>query len=198
MFPTHLLCGALLLFTCQSPSLRDTARRNGGTAVLTIDVNAPIGELSYVIAESTVILRGVVRSVTVRLSDDEAMVVTDYEIAPTEFYKGSFTAFTSKPGVAAPLVVRQPGGTLELDNLHLRTVINEFPEDEFLLRGEEVFLFLAPEDNGRFRLHRGPFGAFRVINGNVTAMTKSAAAQRHDGPKTISEFERELRQRLLK
>jgi len=184
---------ALLASLLQPPdSIVDAARRNGGSAIQNIDILAPIGELGYVTSESTLILRGIVQSVTPRLADDERIVVTEYEITPTRFYKGSFARVTKTPGATAPVVVQQPGGTLTVDNLLLKTSVNEFPEGEFLTTGEDVFVFLAPADLGRYRLQRGPYGAFRIADGQVKAMTRRAAASRHDEPKTIDQFEHEL------
>ena len=190
---------AVLAFSLQvPPSLVDTARRNGGTAVLNIDFNSPIGELRDLTAKSAVIVRGIVRVVTTRLADDESKVMTEYKIVPNKFYKGSFAGPTTRPGMTAPLIAQHAGGTLEFDNLHLQTVVDELPEKETLSKGEEVVLFLSAVDPGRFQLTGGPFGAFRVADGSVTAMTKSAARRRHDKPMTIGEFEQELHRRLPK
>ena len=54
---------ALLVSSFQfRDSILDAARRNGGTAVVNIDLLSPVGELSYVTAESGVIVRGILES----------------------------------------------------------------------------------------------------------------------------------------
>jgi hypothetical protein len=188
-----VLCFALLALPLQGRvSILDTARRNGGSVLVTVDIDSPVGVLSDVIPESDLIVRGIVQSVTPRISDDERIVVTEYEITPTRFYKRSSAQSAATPGATVSLVVQQPGGTMIVDNLLLKTDVNEFPEGEFLTKGEDVVLFLSPIDRGRFRLQSGPFGAFRVLDGNVRAMTQIAATRRHDEAKTIAEFEREM------
>ena len=161
----------------QGDSIVDAARRHGGAATVVIDIDSPVGTVEQLVIESSLILRGKIVSIVARLSKDERIVVTEYEIAPVTFYKGSF-AVRSRPGQATLLIVQRPGGYMDLNGLKLGTNVNEFPDDEAPRNGEEMILFLARSETepDRFRLSRLAFGAFRIVEGKVTALTAEAAA----------------------
>jgi hypothetical protein len=176
--------------TQERDTLLDAARRNGGRASVNIDINSPIPNLSMVTTEAALIVRGLVTQVRTRLSDDERIVVTEYEITPVRFYKSSLISLADAPGPSKPLVVRRPGGALTIDGLQLETNVDEFPESESLREGEEVFLFLSPDaTKGNFRLTHGAFGAYRISSGQVAAMTWSVASSRGEQPQSLAVFE---------
>ena len=170
------LCMMLILYAPQErDTLLDRARRNGGRAKVSIDIQSPIPDLNIVTTEAALIVRGIVTRVRTRLSDDEQIVVTEYEITPVRFYKGSLVRLADAPGPSEPLVVQRAGGALTMDGLQLETHVNEFPESESLREGEEVFLFA--------------FGAYRISSGQVAAMTKSAASRRREQAQPLAVFE---------
>lgn len=146
--------------------------------------------LTIATTEAALIVRGVVTRVRTRLSDDEQIVVTEYEITPVRFYKSSLVGLADAPGPSKPLVVQRAGGALTMDGLQLETHVNEFPESESLREGEEVFLFLSPDaTKGNFYLTEDAFGAHRIASGQVAVMTKRAASRPGEQPQSLAVFE---------
>lgn len=184
-------CLMFFLHSPQEPGLMDSARRNGGKSIVVIDVEPGLYSLSDVVTQSSVIVRGTVRGLTTRLSDDGKLVVTRFEVIPRKVYKGSAGPFANTPGQTQPLIVQRTGGDLTIDGLHLGTHVSEFPESESFHDGEDVFLFLSPADaiKGVFAFTDGSFGAYRIVDGRVTAMTKRAALARHEQPEPFGVFE---------
>jgi hypothetical protein len=183
----------------QGDSIVDAARRQGGAATVVIHINAGVGTVEELANASSLILRGKVVSLATRLSKDERIVVTEYEIAPQTFYKGSF-AVQSRPGLATGLIVQRPGGTMSLNGLKLNTTLEDFPEYEAPKVGEEMILFLTRSEMepGKFLLIGNASGAFRIAEGKVAALTAGAARRRGASPQTFQEFERDLRRLLAR
>jgi|SRR6476620_8452132 len=183
----------------QGDSIVDAARRQGGAVTIGIHIHAGVGTVEEMANLSSLILRGKVVSLATRLSKDERIVVTEYEIAPETFYKGSFAA-RSRPGLATILIVQRPGGTMSLDGLRLHTSVDDFPEYEAPSVGEDMILFLARSETepDRFRLTGLASGAFRIVEGKVTALTAGVARRRGDSPQTVQEFERDLRRAVAR
>src|SRR5262245_47802541 len=183
----------------QGDSIVDAARRQGGAATIVININAGAGTLEELANLSSLILRGKVVYLATRLSKDERIVVTEYEIAPQTFYKGSY-AVQSRPGFVTGLIVQRPGGTMSFDGLRLNTTLSDFPEDEAPKVGEEMILFLTRSEMepGKFRMIGNASGAFRIAEGKVAAFTAAVARSRGDSPQTFQEFERDLRRLLAR
>ena len=79
-----MLVGAIVSLAFQSnPDAREQdsllvlARANGGSAGVTIDVCGPLSTIESIVEPSSLIVRGVVRSTTAKLSPDETRVVTE-------------------------------------------------------------------------------------------------------------------------
>jgi hypothetical protein len=185
------LCMMLILHAPQErDTLLDAARRNGGKASVNIDVSSPLPDLANVATEADLILRGIVTRVTTRLSDDEQIVVTQFEALPIRFYKGSLVTVAA-PGPTKSLIVQRPGGALTIDGLRLETNVNVFPESESLREREEVILFLSPDVvTGNFRFASNAFGAYRVTSGQVFAMDYARAVRGgEEQPQSLAVFE---------
>jgi len=61
-----------------------------------------------------------------------------------------------------------------------------------------VFLSTSNRDPAKFIFTYGEFGAYRVVGGNVRAMTNQAARRRNDAEHTVGQFEQELRRYLTR
>ena len=181
----------------QGDSIVDAARRQGGAVTIGIHINAGVGTVEELANLSSLILRGKVVSLVTRLSKDERIVVTEYEIAPQTFYKGSF-AVQSRPGFATGLIVQRPGGAMTFNGLQLATTLDGSPEDPKV--GEEMILFLTRSEMepGKFRMIGNASGAFRIAEGKVAALTGAVARSRGDSPRALQEFERDLRRLLAR
>lgn len=66
----------------QGDSIVDAARRQGGAVTIDLHVMPTVGTVEELANVSSLILRGKVVSLATRLSKDETIVVTEYEIAP--------------------------------------------------------------------------------------------------------------------
>ena len=183
----------------QGDSIVDAARRQGGAVTVQIHINAGVGTVEELANLSSLILRGKVVSLVTRLSKDERIVVTEYEIAPQTFYRGSY-AVQSRPGFVPGLIVQRPGGAMNFNGLKLATDLDGFPEDEAPKVGEEMILFLTRSEMepAKFRMIGNAAGAFRIVDGKVAALTASAARSRGDSPRALQEFERDLRRLLAR
>src|SRR5262245_36308866 len=126
----------------QGYGLLDAARRNGGTTHVTIDVDLGFLPFHTMAAESEVIVRGTIRGMAPRLSDDEKRVVTRFEVIPVRIYKGDVGPTTNKPGPTQPVIVQRSGGELTIDGLKLQTFVSIYPESEWFREGEDVVVFL--------------------------------------------------------
>jgi hypothetical protein len=178
----------------QGDSIVDKARRHGGAVTIGLHVMPAVGTVEELANVSSLILRGKVVSLATRLSKDETIVVTEYEIAPQTFYKGSF-AVQSRPGFVAGLIVQRPGGKMNVNGLRLATTLDDFPEWEAPKVGEELILFLmrSEVEPSKFVMIGNASGAFRIAEGKVAALTAEVAQRRGDSPQTVQEFERDLR-----
>jgi len=163
---------------------------------VTIDLHVmpTVGTVEELANLSSLILREKVVSLATRLSKDERIVVTEYDIAPQTFYKGSY-AVQSRPGLATGLIVQRPGGTMTFNGLRLATTLDDFPEYEAPKVGEEMILFLTRSEvePGKFRMIGNASGAFRIAEGKVAALTAEVAQRRGDSPQTVQDFERDLK-----
>ena len=119
-----------------------------------------------------------------RLSDDESVVYTEYTVAPAEVIKGSAELLkAARPGLMAPLTVRQVGGTMRVDGLRLRTETNYGEAGSLVLRGEYVFFLASALEStlgkvakpNSYEFVAGPYAAFKIQNGKVVHVTKEAA-----------------------
>jgi len=178
-------------------SLRVSARETGSSTRVW-DVLMPVLKVENIAPEASAIVRARVLAITTRLSEDETDVLTDYELLPLRFYKGSIPA-QSHPGLAEQLVVTRLGGTVKVDGLTLTTKIDIFPDNEDLRPGEDVIAFLqrSPNRSG-YEFAGGPFGVFQIADGTVAGWTKSVRSRRHDQPETLTDFERRLAQAGVK
>lgn len=193
LIPMLLFLVSPLGATQKPDSMITIARERGGSEEFTLFVNSPISTVERLVADSTIIVQGTVKSVSTKLSPDQTLVRTAYEVVPVRYYKGSLSV-RREPGPPTPLIVVRPGGALDIDGLHLRTTVNSFPENESLNVGDVAILFLQPDSDSpsEFRLTGGPFGAFQLKGGLVSALTRDVAVRRRDGTPTVSEFERRV------
>ena len=97
------------------------------------------------------------------------------------------------PGATTKIIVRRAGGSITDGGNSLSTRVNVYPESESPRVGDEVILFLQRSAQGdTFDLVYGPYGCFKIIAGDVHAMTRQAAERRRDPPATTAAFIAEL------
>jgi hypothetical protein len=106
--------------------------------------------------------------------------MTDYVSAPLRVVKNTKPMSTARPGESTRGVVNRPGGIL-IDGYRLLAKVIGDSESEALTVGEEAIVFLQCRAAAQtYALTSGPFGAFRVANGRVQAVTKEVAQRRGD------------------
>jgi hypothetical protein len=190
------LCAGAVVAAPQS--LRDLARAKGGPVGTVIAIEVPVAALPDVIVECDLAVRGRIEHITPHLSKDESRVVTDYVIAPLRVLKQRGAVAADKPGLI-PIVVRRPGGSVIDGGYRLSTTVDIYPEDEVFREGEEVVVFLQYDSTGSVYIFTGgPFGAFRVKEGQVHAITRETASRRGDAPEPVSAFLQEVERMVAK
>ncbi|MEO5894445.1 MAG: hypothetical protein ABIS06_01960 [Vicinamibacterales bacterium] len=192
--PGVLLPVVLAAFTsaAQEPvdSLKDLARRSGGTANSKIDSDSPAMSLGQLAQTADLIIRGRLTSITPRLSDDESTVFRDFTVTPISAIKQPPELLrASRPGPLQMLTLRQVGGTIVVDGLTLRTTTNFEDRETPMVPKQEYFLFLSKALPSRsttistgsevYQLSSAHWGAFPIHNGKVGNFTKWVA-QRTD------------------
>ena len=189
-----LLAVVLAAFTsaAQEPldSLKDVARRNGGTTSSKIHGESPLMSLRELAQTADLIIRGRLTTMTTRLSDDESTVFRDFTVAPISVIKQPPELLhANRPGPLPALTLRQIGGTIVVDGLTLRMSTNWEDRETPMAPNQEYFLFLSkalPSRSttmstgpGVYRLSSAHWGAFPIHNGKVGNFTKWVA-QRTD------------------
>jgi hypothetical protein len=159
-------------------SLKDVARRLGGTVTSKIDVETPSMSFKELVQTTDFIVHARLATMTTRLADDESTVFRDFTLAPITFIKQRVESTQSeKPNQLPALTLRQVGGRMTVDGLTLVTTTNFEDRVTPMAPGEEYVLFLSPASpspsttmsTGKtvFQLTSLYWGAFPVRNGQV-------------------------------
>ncbi len=194
---TSIVIAFFLVSALAAQSLLDRAKREGGSATTTMGFEFDVAGVPELLSQSELVLYGRIIEVKPRLSPDESYVMTDYVIAPLRVVKNTKPMSTARPGESTRIVVNRPGGILIDDGYRLSTKVIGDSESEALKVGEEAIVFLQYRAAAQtYAFTSGPFGAFRVANGRVQAVTKEVAQRRGDKqPPAVNAFLDEL-QRL--
>jgi hypothetical protein len=159
-------------------SLKDVARRLGGTVTSTIDVEPPSMSFKELVQTTDLVVHARLATMTTRLADDESTVFRDFTVAPITFIKQPVESIQpEKPNQLPTLTFRQAGGRMTVDGLTLATTTNFEDRVTPMAPGEEYVLFLSPAhpspsttmSPGKtvFQLTSLYWGAFPVRNGQV-------------------------------
>lgn len=171
-------------------SLKDVARRSGGTVSSKIDTESPSMSLRELAQTADLIIRGRLATMTTRLSDDESTVFRDFTVTPIAIIKQPPELLrANRPGPLQTLTLRQLGGAIVVDGLTLRTTTNFEDRENPMEPGQEYVLFLSralPSRSttmstgaGVYQLSSAHWGAYPIRNGKVGNFTKWVA-QRTD------------------
>jgi|SRR4029079_3321447 len=180
-----------VLLSLTQGSLLSRAKQTGSATVVW-DINVPVLTIDDMAPSAAIIMRARVVSVTNRLSDDETNVMTDYAFLPIRLFKGTVSA-EAQPAPPRRLVVSRVGGTMKVDNLTLTSRVSGFSQDDELVPGEEVVVFLARVPGGStYEISGGPNGVFRISNGVVDGWTKEIRGRRKDRPEAVADFEQRV------
>ena len=170
-------------------NLRERAAANGGVAELRIGTEFGVTTLDELVAKAPVIVHGRISESRPHLNAAETMVLTDHTVTPHRFLKQAPSLVTmTRPGRSPPLVVRRPGGTVVEGTTRISAVVDAY-SDEDLPLGAEVVLFLGYDPNDKvFRFFNGPFGIYRVRDGQMHAVDLETGRRRRDTPATLEAF----------
>jgi hypothetical protein len=171
-------------------SLKDLARRNGGTIDSMIDAESPLMSLRDLTKTADLIIRGRLTTMTTRLSDDESTVFRDFTVTPMVILKQPPELLhATRPGPLQALTLRMIGGTIVVGGLTLRVSTNWEDRETPREPGQEYFLFLSralPSRSttmstgpGVYQLWSALGGVYPIRDGRVGSFTK-LAAQRTD------------------
>ena len=163
----------------QSGSLKDAARRHGGTLYDYLQVEMPAPPLSEVVSAADVILRARITSKESRLTEDERFVRTYFAFNPSRIFKDRIGIAPTRntPQMTTPLTFIETGGIVHVDGLEIRMGTNA-AADPPLKVGEDVLLFLNwDRDDNAFRLQNGPYGLLRIRGELVDEANKESHRQ---------------------
>lgn len=107
---TSLVIASFLVGALTAQSLRDSSRREGGSATKTMGFEYDVVGVPELLSKSDLVLYGRIIEVKPRLSADESYVMTDYVIAPLKVVKNTKPMSTARPGESTQIVVNRPGG----------------------------------------------------------------------------------------
>ena len=171
-------------------SLKDVARRNGGTISSKIDGEFPLMSLRELAQAADLIIRGRLTTMTMHLSDDESTIFRDFTVTPMVIFKQPPELLhATRPGPLPALTLRMIGGTIVVDGLTLRMSTNWEDRETPMEPGQDYFLFLSralPSRSttmstgpGVYQLWSAFGGAYPIRDGKVGNFTKRVA-QRTD------------------
>jgi hypothetical protein len=138
----------------------DIVRSSSGNLEFSTDREFSPADVTELVREAEVIVRGVVESANSRLSTDERRIESDYKLRIVDTYLAS-------PGLQAgdAIVVSRPGGVLTIEGRVIVDRESDFPPFQ---PGEEYVLFLQlTSQRGVYIVPHGAQGAFIQANGYV-------------------------------
>jgi len=170
-------------------NLRERARANGGIAEIRVGNEFGATKIDELVARAAIIVHGRIIEVRPHLNANETMVVTDFTISPHRFLKQDPSFVTAdRPGPMPPLIVRRGGGTVVEGATRISAIADPFSDEDTPL-GAEVVMFLGYDKNEKaFYFTNGPFGMFRVRDGQMFAINHETAARRGDTPMSLGAF----------
>jgi hypothetical protein len=173
-------------------SLRERARNSpDGVGLGELFLNIQESSVEELSERAHVIVYGRIDQIRSHLVADESEVDTDYSIAPFKVYKETIPVVTSgRPGRTVALNVTRSGGQVIDHGTRLVTLVNMYPEKEPLSVGQEIFCFLTyRSETNSFSFTDGPYGAFPVNGGVVSALTTDAAQRRNYKTLSVADFQ---------
>jgi len=139
--------------------------------------SGPPPTVNDVLADTDVIVRGVLGEPKTYLSEDQAVILTDYPIIkPSILYQSTATR-TLTPGLPA-ITITLLGGTYTRNGLSFTTKHEALPLPDPGIEG----LFLLTRVGDQYRIAGRYFGAFKTTNGRVANLAmKRDYAPEYDG-----------------
>jgi hypothetical protein len=144
------------------------------------NVDSPVTTVRDLISESDVIVDAVIVRSSARLSPDETVLFTEYQLEPLRTLKRTDRAIDPMAPGAAPLIVRRGGGRLIVDGLELVWNSSIYPEPMPGELDECMFFLKYDSEIDSYWPYGGPFGIFPVVNGRVRSLTTEVAQRRGD------------------
>src|SRR5256885_13566035 len=109
---TSIVIAFSLVAVPATQSLRERAKREGGSATTTMGFEFEVADVPELLSKSDLVLYGRIIDVKPHLSPDESYVITDYVIAPLRAMKQTKPVNTARPGQTTQILVSRPGGGL--------------------------------------------------------------------------------------
>ena len=188
-----LISTAPLSIDAQRLTLPELARLHAPEPLIQSRVGEFIAvPLEQSLPEADLVLHGTVQKATTYLSSDQMDIFTEYLIIPTRVIKQRLSIPTLTPGMqpAAPVVVKQWGGTMTIEGVEVSQVDHDTPN---LTTQQEVILLLSyNKTDKKYRI--APSGAFIVEQSKIVPLIQAPRLQKYHGL-TVSQFEIEV-QRL--
>lgn len=149
--------------------------------------------MTAVLADTDVIVRGIVGEPRSYLSDDQFDILTDYPILNPVILYQPVTARSIDPAVRTPTITATlRGGTIKINDLTYTFTALALPSLEPGTEG----LFLLKRVGNQFRIASAYYGAFRIADSKLIPLTrKQGFAQEYVGPPAAQVAEKLVIQR---
>ena len=156
----------------QGPTIPESLAQQGVPLGRSVGVwSGPAPSVEQVLAQTDLVVRGVVTQTRSYLSPDEREVYTDYDIrSPSIQYRASAVT-QPRGGSASTLTITLLGGIVELNGLQFKSEHKGLPA---LVSGDEYVLLLESTGD-RYFIADKYFGAFHIVDGRVEPSARKAA-----------------------
>jgi hypothetical protein len=112
----------------QNPTLRDRVASAHGSVQLHVNVDGPIVTTQQMLAETDVVVRGLVGPGVARLAKDERTIMTTYELVNPQVSFSKTTVPANQPGIVPRAIsLTQPGGTVAIGEFTATVEYDDVP-----------------------------------------------------------------------
>jgi hypothetical protein len=161
----------------QNPTLRDRVASAHGNVYLHINVDGPIVTMQQMLAETDVVVRGLVGPEVARLSANERAIMTTYELVNPQVSFSKTAVQANRPGIVPRAIsLTQPGGTVAIGEFTATVEYDSVPRPR---SGMELIALLT-DRQGQYFAAAG-IGLFEVREVRIVPIGEGAEIQRFRG-----------------
>jgi hypothetical protein len=172
----------------QSPTLRERVESQGGNIELHINVDGEVASVSQMLAETNVVVHGIIGQGVARLSSDERSITTTYELIQPRIAFSSSAVPVDRPGVTPQTIaLTEPGGTVAIGRFSATITYDDSPR---LIPGMEIVGFLTNRGGRYFAARRA--GVFAVTQGHVQMLARHSGEQQRFAGMRVEDFIAEM------
>jgi hypothetical protein len=161
----------------QDPTLRERVASAHENVQLHVSVDGPIVTTQQMLAETDVVVRGLLGPGVAHLSADERAIMTTYELVNPQVSFSKTTAQANRPGVVPRAIsLTQPGGTVAIGEFTATVEYDDVPN----LRSGMELIALLTDRQGQYFAARG-IGLFEVHEARIVPIAKARELRQFRG-----------------